>query len=64
MNLSTGNWIAITGILIASLFALIGLLLKKGKSQRSNIKINQQQGSFSKGIQKIKLNSSQADENE
>jgi len=64
MNLTTGNWIAIIGIVLASLFALIRLLLKNKKNQHSNVEINQQQGSFSKGTQKIKIDSSQTDKNE
>jgi len=64
MNLSTGNWITIIGIILASVFALITILLKRGKSQNSNININQNQGAFSKGSQNVNLNSSQTDEKE
>lgn len=52
INLSTGEWIAIVGIGIATIIGLIQILRNKGSN---TFNINQKSGMFSKGKQKISV---------
>ncbi|PKF62806.1 hypothetical protein CW745_05130 [Psychromonas sp. psych-6C06] len=59
-DLSTGEWIAIIGIVVAILIGLIQIFrINASKSAKFNI--NQTSGTFSKGDQKIDLKVDQND---
>ncbi len=59
-NLSTGEWIAIVGILVAALVGLIQIL-RSNASKSGKINVSQTTGAFSKGKQKVKLKVEQND---
>jgi D-arabinose 1-dehydrogenase-like Zn-dependent alcohol dehydrogenase len=52
INLSTGEWIAVVGIGIATIISLIQILRNKGSD---TLNINQKSGFFSKGKQKVNV---------
>ena len=57
MNFETSEWIAIIGILIASVFAILQLVKKT-----HNTNISQKSGPFSKGKQNINIKETKPDE--
>ena len=59
-NLSTGEWIAIIGIVVALLIGLIQIL-RSNASKSAKLNVNQTSGAFSKGDQKIDLKVEQND---
>jgi hypothetical protein len=63
MDFSAAEWIAIVGIILASLFALIQII-KKNKNKNSSTVVNQKSGAFSKGNQNVNISTNQSDNNE
>ena len=61
MDFSTAEWIAIVGIILASMFAFIQVI-KKNKSNSTTV--NQKSGAFSKGRQNVSITNDQSDKNE
>lgn len=59
-ELSTGEWIAIIGVVVAILFGLIQVL-KTNATKSGRLNVNQTSGSFSKGNQKIDIKVEQND---
>ncbi|MDE3273082.1 hypothetical protein [Pseudoalteromonas sp. G4] len=59
-SLSTGEWIAIVGIVVAVLIGLIQIL-RNNASKSGKFNINQSSGAFSKGKQKIDVKVEQND---
>ncbi len=54
INLSTGEWIAIIGIVVAILIGLIQII-RSNALKSIKISINQSSGTFSKGKQNVNL---------
>ena len=59
-NLTTGEWIAIIGIVVAVLIGLIQIL-RSNASKSGKINLNQSSGAFSKGKQNVTLKVEQND---
>jgi len=59
-NLSTGEWIAIIGIVFAVLIGLFQII-RSNASKSGKININQSSGAFSKGKQSVDLKVEQND---
>jgi F0F1-type ATP synthase assembly protein I len=63
MNFSTGEWIAIIGILVALILGLIQIV-KKSNTKSSALHINQKSGSFSKSKQHINVKFDQSEKDD
>jgi hypothetical protein len=59
-DLSTGEWIAIIGVVVAVLFGFIQVL-KSNAAKSGKLDVNQSSGPFSKGNQKIDIKVEQND---
>jgi len=59
-ELSTGEWVAIIGVVVAVLFGFIQVL-KSNAAKSGKLNVNQSSGSFSKGNQKIDIKVEQND---
>ncbi len=60
VNLSTAEWIAIIGIIVAALFGLLQVL-RNNAAKSGKINVSQSSGAFSKGKQEIKMDVKQND---
>ena len=61
MSLDTSNWITVIGIVLASIFALLGLL-KIQNSKKYKIDATQKSGPFSKSKQKQTISINNTDD--
>ncbi|MGK0379118.1 MAG: F0F1-type ATP synthase assembly protein I [Patiriisocius sp.] len=63
MNFSTGEWIAIIGILVALILGFIQIV-KKSNAKSAALNITQTSSSFSKSKQHINVKFDQSNEND
>lgn len=61
MTLSVGEWIAVVGIVLATIIGMIQIIKSQTAKSSGSININQTSGPFSKGKQTIKIKTDQSE---
>lgn len=61
MTLSVGEWIAVVGIVLATIIGIVQIAKSQAAKSSGDININQKSGHFSKGKQKIKIKTDQSE---